>query len=56
MDKVDKSKVFKNNQEVIVGIVVDNKFSLKEKRVPFRALFKILTALPTLQKVIPALD
>lgn len=53
---MDKSKVFKNNQEVIVGIVVDNKFSLKDKRVPFRALFKILTALPTLQKVIPALD
>ena len=56
MDKVDKSKVFKNNQEVIVGIVVDNKFSLKEKESPFRALFKILIALPTQQTVILALD
>lgn len=56
MDNVGKSQVIKNNQEVIVGIVVDNKFSLKEKRVPFRALFKNLTALPTPQKVILTLD
>lgn len=53
---MDKFEIFKNNKEVFVDINVDNKFSLKEKRAPIWALFKIRIALPTPRKVIQALD
>lgn len=55
MDKVDNFKIFKNNQEIIVGIIVD-KDSRFKKRAPVRALFMHLIDLPIPQKVIPSLD